>query len=263
MAKLLVFCEAPADSRTIKGLVERVLREEGPEWLRDILEGLAEAAREMRDWVSDEEGRDYFDLHQLSHYARRQGIRVPQDHFNGEAGAAGSLMARTAFSVARELVQTRKKVDAVLIVWDMDDQGDQRLRGLSQARDEARHWASFAIVLGCPDPMREAWVLAGFEPESDDERDSLRALRQELGFHPCEEAHRLDAKEEHAKKSPKRMLGLLTKRDHDREMRCWTTVPLTTLRARGQDNGLTAFLEEVSAVLVPLVRDLPAAPPAS
>jgi hypothetical protein len=263
MAKLLVFCEAPADSRTVKGLVERVLREEGPEWLHDILEGPEDAAREMRDWVPDEEGRDYFDLHQLSHYARRQGIRVPQGHFNGEAGAAGALMARTAFSVARELVKTGRQVDAVLLVWDMDDQGKDRREGLRQARDEARRWAPFAIVLGGPDPMREAWVLAGFEPETNDERDSLKDLRQELGFHPCEEAHRLDAKDEHAKKSPKRVLGLLTKRDPDREMRCWTVVPLTTLRARGQDNGLTAFLEEVSAVLLPLVRDRPAAPPAS
>ncbi|ATB31391.1 hypothetical protein [Melittangium boletus] len=32
MAKLLVFCESPADFETIQALVERVLREQGPEW---------------------------------------------------------------------------------------------------------------------------------------------------------------------------------------------------------------------------------------
>lgn len=263
MATLLVFCEAPADARTVKGLVERVLKEDGPEWLRDILEGPEDAAREMRDWAPDGEGRDYFDVHRLADYVRRLGIRPPQGHFNGEAGAAGALMARTAFSVARELVQTGTQVDAVLLVWDMDDQGDDRRRGLDQARDEARHWAPFAIVLGCPDAMREAWVLAGFEPETDDERTRVENLRQELGFHPCEDAQRLDAKDEHAKKSPKRVLDLLTQQDHERETRCWATVPLTTLRARGKDSGLTAFLEEVSVVLVPLVSGVPAAPPAA
>jgi hypothetical protein len=262
MAKLLVFCEAPADSRTVKGLVDRVLTEEGPRWLRDILEGPKDAALAMRDWEPDGEGRDYFDVHQLPRYTRRLGIRAPPGHFNGEAGAAGALMARTAFKIAHELVQTGTQIDAVLLVWDMDDQGDDRRQGMDQARNEACHWAPFAIVLGRPNRMCEAWVLAGFEPETDDERASLASLRQELGFHPCEDPHRLDAKDEHAKKSPKRVLDLLTKKDHDRKTSCWTAVPLATLRARGKDSGLTAFLDEAAALLVPLVSGVPAAPPA-
>jgi hypothetical protein len=259
MAKLLVFCEAPADSRTIKGLVERVLREQGPDWLRDILEGPADAARGVRDWLPDGEGRDYFDVHKLSDYTRRLRIRAPQGHFDGKPGAAGATMARTAFRVARELVLTGSDLDAVLLVWDMDDQGDVRCHGLEQARTEARSLVPFIIILGCPDPMREAWVLAGFDPESADERDRLEKLRQELGFNPNQEAHRLDALDEQAKRNAKRVLNVLIPAgEHAREARCWTTAPLETLRQRGQNSGLTAFLDEIETELVPLVSGVPA-----
>jgi hypothetical protein len=258
MVTLLVFCEASADSETVKGLVERVLREEGPQWLRDLLEGAADdVVRQIYDWVPDGEGRTFFDLHKLASYASRLRIRVPQGHFSGAPGAPGALMARTAFRVARELELKGEKIDAVLLVWDMDDQGEGRRQGLRQARDEARELVPFVLLLGCADPMREAWVLAGFEPKTDEERTRLEALRQELGFNPCEEAHRLDAKKEQAKRSPKRVLEALTAGDHDRKKLCWTEAPLVLLRNRGQGSGLVSFLDEATAGLVPLFTGVP------
>lgn len=258
MARLLLFCEARADSETVQALVERVFREEGPDWLRELLEGTPEVARNFLDWVRDgSEGPTFFDLHKLSSYVSRLGIRVPQGHFRGEPGSPGALMARTAFRVARELVQRGERIDGVLLVWDMDDQGQDRRMGLTQARDEARPLVSFMLVLGCPDPMREAWGLAGFDPETDGESACLEALRQELGFHPCREAQRLDAKKEHARRSPKRVLDVLTDSDRQREVRCWTEAPLSLLRERGQASGLTAFLEEAATRLLPLLTGAP------
>jgi hypothetical protein len=257
MARLLIFCEAPADFEAARGLAQRVLREEGPEWLRDLLEGSPDASEGVLDWVRDTEGREFFDLHKLPSYVRHFNIRVPQGHFEGQPGAPGALMARTAFRVAREIMLKGEQVDAVLLVWDMDDQGDSRRSGLKQARDEARRLVSFVIVLGCPDPMREAWVLAGFEAETDDERARLELLRQELGFDPCRQAHRLDAKKEHAKRSPKRVLGTLTGSQSHREEDCWSRAPLALLRERGRDSGLTAFLEETTTMLLPLFTGAP------
>ncbi|WNG51630.1 hypothetical protein F0U60_51565 [Archangium minus] len=261
MARLLVFCESPADAETVKGLVERVLREQGPDWVRELLDGPPEAAQGFRDWVPDDEGRSYFDLHKLSAYASRLKLRVPQGHFAGQPGEAGALMGRTAFLMARELALSSTELDAVLLVWDMDDQGKDRRMGLTQACTEARPMVPFVIVLGCPDPMREAWVLAGFEPETDVERARLTALRQELGFNPCEEAHELDAKKEHARRSPKRVLEALTAGEHEREVRCWTEAPLVRLRSRGTHSGLTAFLDEVAESLVPRLCGVPTRPP--
>ncbi|WP_309894341.1 hypothetical protein [Archangium sp.] len=263
MARLLVFCESPVDFETIQGLVECVLRERGPDWVKELLEGPHDAAQEFRDWMPDGEGRTYFDLHKLSAYASRHRIRVPQGHFSGQPGEPGALMGRTAFLIARELTLNGTEVDAVILVWDMDDQGKERRMGLAQASTEARALVPFSIVLGCPDPMREAWVLAGFEPEPENEAEQARlaTMRQELGFNPCEEAHRLAAKKEHAKRSPKRVLEVLTAGDRAREVRCWTETSLVRLRARGRQSGLTAFLDEAAESLVPRLSGAPPKPP--
>ncbi|WNG61781.1 hypothetical protein F0U59_49015 [Archangium gephyra] len=261
MARLLVFCESPVDFETIQGLVDRVLREQGPDWVRELLEGPSEDARKgFRDWVPDGEGRGYFDLHKLAAYANRLKLRVPQGHFAGRPGEAGALMGRTAFRVARELSLSGTEIDAVILVWDMDDQGTARRTGLDQASAEARPLVSFEIVLGCPDPMREAWVLAGFEPQTEAERAALADMRQELGFNPCEEAHRLDAKKEHARRSPKRVLDVLTASEHEREVRCWTEAPLVLLHARGTHSGLATFLDKTAESLIPRLSGVPPRP---
>ncbi len=252
MARLLVWCEAPADFKLASNLVERVLKEEGPAWLRDLLEGPAEGARTVLEWVPDGEGREYFDLHGLTMHVQRLGLRALPGHFNGEPGAPGALMARTVFQIARELSRSGEEVGAVLLVWDMDDQGEARRSGLKQAREEAEQLFSQTIVLGCPDPMREAWVLAGFEPETDAERERLAALRQELGFFPNEEAHRLGAKKEYARRSPKRVLETLVDGEWERQVRCWMVAELALLKKRGQESGLAVFLDEVSDRLLPL-----------
>ncbi|WP_224372835.1 hypothetical protein [Hyalangium versicolor] len=184
-------------------------------------------------------------------------MRVPQGHFDGQPGAAGALMARTAFLVVRELVRQGTVVDVVLLAWDMDDQGEARRVGLEQARKEALRMEQRAILLGCPDPMREAWVLAGFIPETEDEKARLAEVRQELGFSPCEEAHRLGAKKEHARRSPKRVLDVLTQGERERQARCWTLTSLAILRARGEGSGLQAFLDEVASKLLPLFSGAP------
>jgi hypothetical protein len=257
MIRTLVFCEAPTDFETVSELVERVLQEEGPTWLRELLEDAPFWARELHDWVPAGEGQAFFDLHKLTEFARNLGVRVPQGHFGGQPGEAGALMARTAFLVVRELARRGTAVDAVLLVWDMDDQGQARRRGLDQARKEALRIDPRVIILGCPDPMREAWVLAGFDPETDSEKARLMELRQELGFSPCHEAHRLSAKKEQARRSPKRVLRVLTEGEHEREARCWRVTPLETLRTRGKGSGLAAFLDDVASELIPLFSRTP------
>ncbi len=246
--RIALFCEAAADFRMAAGLVDRVLRDEGPAWIADVI---AEHPEAVRTWVEGGDGRPFFDLHRIADHARRMpGLRIPHGHFDGAPGAPGALMARTIFHLVRAMSKPPAEgVDAVVLVWDMDSQGDARRAGLAQARDEASRWASFAIVLGCPDLEREAWVLAGFEPEDDAERARLDEERRALGFSPCEEAHRLRDPDDHAPRSPKRALRALTGGDDERESRCWTDAPLSLLRARGTGSGLGSFLDEARARL--------------
>jgi hypothetical protein len=254
--RLLLFCEADADFRTVSGLVDRVLRDQGPGWVHDLIDAHPEG---VRQWTGDDQGRVFFNIHQLTEYAKRLKLRPLQGRFDGKPGAPGALMARTAFRIARAVIKGAspfkepRHVDAVFMVWDMDHQGEQRRIGLEQARQEASPLGGFRVIIGCPDPMREAWVLAGFGPESDDERARLTALCHALGFGPCEEAHRLRDKGEHDRRSPKRALRALTDGDPEREERCWKEPPLSLLRARGRSTGLGTFLDDVARAMVPLL----------
>ena len=246
--KLVCFCEAAADFQLASGLVDRVLHDDGPRWVADLME--ADTTRDsVRAWVPDG-ARSFFKLGELAGQMRSRGLLAQQGRFGGEVGAADARMARNALRVAGH-IHKDEELAAVVLVRDMDQDGPNRRKGLSQARDTARAGATFAIVLGCADPMREAWVLAGFEPSDEAERALVEDARRELGFHPCEEAHQLDAQNETAKKNAKRVLASLTRADPEREERCWTEAPLDRLRARGQRSGLAEFLDEIREHLLP------------
>jgi hypothetical protein len=250
--RFVLFCEAPADFRTASALVDRVLHEHAPSWVGDLLSSFPES---VRAWAQDGHGREFFDIHNLDTYRRNiDGLRFQQGHFDGKPGAADAQSARNAFTIIRALNKRRptEEIGVVFFVRDMDDQGDSRRKGLEQARSEASRQPSFAIVLGCADRMREAWVLAGFEPESDEEAARLEETRRELGFCPCEDAHLLDAVRENAKGSPKRVVRHLIAKNGVREERCWTEAPLERLKARGEASGLRAFLAEIRERVVPL-----------
>ncbi len=253
--KIAVFCEAESDFVTATALADRILREEGPAWLADLHEADPSAVRE---WVPDTRGQAFFNLHYYGHYASEIELR-PQASFDGKRRAAGALMLRTILRIVRASRQGiarrrgAREIDAVIVVWDMDDEGSVRREALHRTREEERalHEGTFEVVLGCPDPMREAWVLAGFEPQGAEERAMLTSHRRELGFSPCDEAHRLDAKKETAKHSAKRVLEELTRGDRERAARCCIDTPLAVLRARGGHSGLRDFLDEVKDILLP------------
>lgn len=254
--KLILFCEAAADQRMAASLTDRVLSEEGPSWVSDLLDMAPQCVRE---WTTDDLQRSYFDLHALDKYLLKCKVRPPFGHFDGKPGSAGAQMARNIFSLVRSLDREARngpKHDAVLIVWDMDDQGEARRTGLNQARTEATHWATFKIVLGCPDPEQETWLLVGFDAETEEEKRTLENLRQELGFCPVRDAHRLDATEDGAKKNPKRVADALMGTDTERRMQCLTQ-PLDVLRNRGAQSGLRDFLNELREHLLPLLTQSP------
>ena len=248
--RLLAFCEAPDDFRIAADLVDRALREAGPGWVGDVLDTAPEA---VLTWGSDGAGRTFFDLHKLRTYTEQLAVRPPYGHFDGSPGGHGALMARTVFWIVRSLLKRGEAVDAVVLIWDMDNAPRARRAGLAQAEAEANQWAPFRIVIGCPNAMREAWVLAGFEPEHADEEALLADVRRDLGFAPNVEPHRLDSNDELAKRNAKRVLRILTGGDKDREVRCWTATRLETMRTRGGENGLRDYLDAIERQLLPLL----------
>lgn len=253
--RLLVFCEGGSDFRTVKGLIERALRSDGPVWLQEHLETYP--LDSLCEWVGDGSGSTFFDVHKIKKYKPKKSILLPHGHFNGRKAGADYFSALTAFRIARAEADVEGPIAAVIFVHDADEQGDSRRDGLKQARSVAVLENNFRVVLGCPDMEREAWVLAGFEPEHETEQQRLDEERRALGFCPCTEAHRLRDNDDQGPRSAKRALGALTLGDSLREERCWTEAPLDRLKQRGESSGLKAFLEEIGRELVPLFSSAP------
>jgi hypothetical protein len=250
--KLILFCEAPADQRMAAALTDRVLSEDGPSWVSDLMDM---DPKLVREWSSDDLQRSYFDLHAISKYLQKYKVRPLLGHFDGKPGSADAQMARNIFWLVRAMdrnQQSNSTHDAVLIVRDMDNQSEARRTGLNQAHTEASTWASFKIVIGCPDPEHETWLLASFDAENEEEKRRLEDLRQELGFCPVREAHLANATEDGAKKNPKRLVDVLIGKDPERRDRC-LTLSLDELRNRGKESRLTAFLDELREQLLPLL----------
>ena len=236
---LAVVCEAPADQRTGCDLADRVFCAE----VRGLKSDLLDDFRLWRGFVTTARCVLWKELRGI---AQSLHIRVPQGHFDGDPKKSDAAAARRAIRV---LMRAEVPFHAVVLLRDGDRDGE-RIQGLEQARREARF--GMPVVIGVANTMRECWVLAGFEPKSDAEQSRLASLRRELGFDPRENAHRLRAKHRHDKNSPKRVLGVLTEGDVDRETSCWQATDLELLKQRGKDNGLADYLDEVKTHLVPL-----------
>ena len=142
-------------------------------------------------------------------------------------------------------------VDAILLIRDMDDQAE-RMLGLKQARQA--YAVSTTIVIGVAMVERESWIISGFDPANPDEREALAEETRNLGFNPCLRSHELTAgKDNRAKKSPKRVLAVLTDNSWERQRACWQTAPLAVLEERGLANGLRDYFGEVRQYLAPLI----------
>lgn len=234
----VVVCEAKADFVTAAGLIDNVVCRSNP-WIEP------EFVIQQRDYLGIEPGRPYLLWSEITE--RSRGVRVRhKGHFNGVPGKADALAARRALHTIK---LSMKEVDAVFLIRDVDNQPERR-EGLEQAREESGRPSQ--IVIGLARPMRECWVLAGFEPLDDLETAALEELRIALKFDPREQAHRLTARKDHETRSPKRVLSCLTRGNHDREAACWKDAKLDVLRQRGTATGLAAFIREVEERVAPL-----------
>ena len=233
-----VVCEARADAETACTLADRVVCDE-VDWIDESL------LPHLRRWRGQDVNEPQLSWKHVPDLARQSGLRL-FGHFDDQPGAFDAFVARQALTM---LKLSGAAPDAVLLIRDADDQPERR-GGLEQAK--ALGILHVPVVIGFAQTKRECWALAGFEPATDEERSRLDDLRQELGFYPCVHAERLTAKDDGAKRSAKRVLAILCKRERDRELACLDRAPLALLAERGRNTGLADFLDAVRQDLVPL-----------
>ena len=241
----LVVHEAAADFLVATELADRVLVQE-IDWLEP------NALDWQRAWIDSDPPTIPLRWTSIAGRARDLGIRV-RGHFNNERGLPDARAARRALLYMKSQCDP---VDAVALIRDADDQPERR-EGLEQARAHVSGWP-WPVVIGVANVERECWLIGGFEPESDLERQRLKVEREHLGFDPRTHSHELTAcKDDTAKKSPKRVLAVLTGGDRDREQKCWRETSLAVLEQRGDGNGLAKFFQEIRVLLVPMIGGRP------
>jgi hypothetical protein len=239
--KFAIVCEAPADREIAQVLADRVVLE-----IVDWADGNLHALREWCDSVTADAQNWILEWTTIKHLAKALKIRI-HGHFDGEPGAPDAATARRAVLVLQKTIAPV----AVFLIRDADNHQDRRI-GLEQAR---QHFADhpLRVVIGLANAEREAWVLAGFVANDEREQELVAAERQNLGFDPCERSAELTAgRDDTAKRSPKRVLNVLTNGSRDREQECWNQTSLEILRKRGEANGLNEYLNEVQTHVVPL-----------
>ena len=227
--RFAVVYEDTADFDIATELADRVLRD-AVVYLRE------QNLDDYRTWLGKSHGGDKLSWNGVKHLSRDAGVRG-HGHFDGVRGAADAVAARKAILYLR---REFPGLDAIVLMRDRDKQPLRRF-GFEQARREDH--GGLPIVVGLAVPMREAWVLSGYETD-DDEAELLEAVRTRLKFDPRTRSHDVP--------DPKRALRELTDGDPGRERRCWFDTPLPTLRDRGRDNGLADYLDDVAARLSPL-----------
>lgn len=233
---IALIVEAEADARTAQRLIDRCACE--IDW---VDEGSLD---HLRAWSQLHPAHPWLLWKQVRALCKEHNIRV-QGQFDGKPGAPDARAARRALMLIRKLGGS----EAAVLVRDADNQ-PERLEGLRQARDDARHGLPRErIVIGVAIPEREAWHLCGYEPESDAEHQHLANERKRLGFDPTRKPHELRGD---GKRSAKVCLDTLTEASYEREAAC-LDAPLEQLRERGEACGLAPFLDEVDARILPLI----------
>lgn len=239
--RVAVVCEAEADFRTATERADRILLERV-----DWLDGQEDQLPYHRKWLFQTPRGHRLTWQAIKVHSRELGIS-PVGQFDGEPGHPDAFAARRAIEFC---LQELPNLDAIVLVRDQDAQLDRRL-GLEQAR---RGSPDIPIVIGRAVVKRECWVVSGFDPRDPHlaaEQARLDAESARLHFDPRFRSHDLAAVPFEADRSAKRVLASLSQGDADRERACWRHTPLPTLRERGADNGMVAFLEDVAGRLVP------------
>jgi hypothetical protein len=253
--EFIVIVESGADARTATKLAERVLKEKF-DWLDDDI------LQHCFQWTGLEEGTEFScwrDIIKIIDDAKEKLKYKPVRYFGHDSNGV-PLKADGAASIKVlnlvHFLQRIRQIKAVLFIRDLDNQ-PERKEGIEQARlEHINKTPKLEIIIGAADPKREAWVLNGFIPSNQQEKQIIEEIKNKLSFDPSIESHRLRAtseKEPERIRNVKVVVAQLIGNDMEREKQCWEETNLKHLRERGVDTGLTDYIQEVEQRLAAIL----------
>lgn len=174
---------------------------------------------------------------------------ILQGHFDGVPGGPDALLVRAQLLVWHK---SRWPFDAAVIARDTDGQPSRREGARQALADvERRVGLQRPIVFAHPDPEAEAWFVAGFQPESEKERQLLADERTRLGYDPTRAPQRLTSKRQSDSADAKPVCSTLTGGSAERRSRCCSDLPLAAWTERAAEAGLADFLRDIDEKIVP------------
>jgi len=212
------------------------------------------------DWIEPEyidQHRIYIGLTDAEHFVKWQTIEMNRgtDYRRAYRRTFGENLPRHEidlriwrviheFSIRSS--ETGRQTPYIVVVKDTDAKEESRV-ALLEARTQ---YDADNIVVGMQHTELECWLIAAFEPESQEEQTRLSTLlRGELpgiGFDPRNRSEELTAtKKDTEKLSPKRVLDHLTLKDFYRSVTGLSRHFHARLKERGSRNGLADFLSDV------------------
>jgi hypothetical protein len=235
MIRLLIAAEDATGDRIARHVAD--LRMQQIDWVADSgLENVREwTTFEAQPWLAIRRVRDLFRACYGGSFFRVRG------EFGGEPGAEDTASMRKLFLV----VQKTAAPDVLIVARDVD--GTDRREGFERAR-RSGEW-SFAIVGALAQPEVEAWLICAWSPHDEQGRGCLAELRQEFGFDPVAESHRLTSTST-SRKDAKNIRGRFDAVGPDTAS-VFEASDVSTLRQRGEQNGLASFLRELDEKVAP------------
>jgi G3E family GTPase len=231
--------EAVADIETTITLADRVILD-SIDWIT------AEDLDSQREWCRTHAENLPLTWSSIAKQARKVGFRV-HGHFDGEPAEPDAKATRRAIEY---LHHSYKDLAGIVLVRDQDSQAS-RYRGMMQAVRTSKMPNHVAIGMAIVE--REAWLIAGFEAQDQLESDRHQEIVKELNFDPCLSSHDLtDHKSDQSKKSPKRVLAVLTQKNSARQAKC-LQIPLARHQERGVNNGLSDFLNQIRSEIATVI----------
>ena len=251
MIEFVVIVESSADARTATKLADRILVQK-----IDLL--APEILQHHFQWSGLEAGTENSCWKNIDEITKRLSdkFKFPTIRSNGKFKSDGQSANKIMKLISSLQYKQKRDIKAVIFMRDLDNQ-PQRREHIEQARlEQIDPQPKLAIIIGTPDRMREAWVLNGFIPSNQQEKQILQEITTELTFNPCEESHRLRSNsltEPDRLRNPKVVVEKLTGGKMEREQQCWEETSLEYLRKNGVHTGLTAYINEIEERLIPIL----------
>ena len=208
--RIVVVAEAEADQRMVCGLIDRKIAHHAPNWFDR--ENTVEELNALREWCGLESGSHFTRWNRLKELARQTeinkapGARVIGFGSRRTHGYDWSSLRAAIIHFER----LRPQADALVVSRDLDKSRSEERRASLVEGERVAVERGVRLTMAIQSPMREAWLLNGFVPRNQREREMLASELEMVRFDPCCKAEDMDVADEAAPRSAKRALRVLT-----------------------------------------------------